>query len=318
MLLDHLGRGKYNKKKKQRSKGHAHCAAVYKEALLSAGFLRFMGVPGATNLWQARDMRAARLLTLAIAHIDTRMLTLTISHAQPVDSGIGREYKRRVGEKYLAWLASDDAVPYFSTGKGTIGAPARRALMTKWVGEVYDELEAERAALAAAGNEEQSRFFKAFQRTGMLVRPSGTNDALICPEWLGPEFHKTLMSAQQVKRDVETEKDLEKWKFDISTTDSSASDSGEENLRADSSCAENSEDIECTGPFMPTDEERALMRAVQAQVQTEAADRAFAVRVQGEFDGVHQGHNIEENRGNGKRKRKVLHENLNTDGLMFR
>ena len=59
---------------------------------------------------------------------------------QPVDAGIAREYKRRLRIKYQIWLAdTDEGLVALEDEKITVSL--RRTLLTKWLGEVSQELE---------------------------------------------------------------------------------------------------------------------------------------------------------------------------------
>ena len=94
---------------------------------------------------------------------------------QPVDHHIGREYTRRMATKYDDWMAKE----FEQYCNGHVTAGQRRVLMTKWAGEVYRELEAEREEFERKG--ERSRFYKAFLRTGCLVTADGSGDDQIKP-----------------------------------------------------------------------------------------------------------------------------------------
>ena len=128
----------------------------------------------------------------------------------------------------MAWMASDAAKKYVS--EGTIPTDKRRYLMAKWVNDVYEELEEEREALAREGRERESRFYKAFERTGWLVRANGVEDHRIRPEGLGAEFHKTLASPAAIKARVDKDKqqaeDAKDWVIEISSDESSDEEEG--------------------------------------------------------------------------------------------
>jgi hypothetical protein len=109
---------------------------------------------------------------------------------QPCDHHLGREYGRRMGIYYDAWMAAE----YDKIADGKVSTEQRRILLTKWCGQAYRELEEEREAkegpwLAAMLDPptwpepwpEPSRFFKAFLRTGCLVTRDGSQDEEIRP-----------------------------------------------------------------------------------------------------------------------------------------
>ena len=105
--------------------------AGFVQALKTFSVLVRFGVAGATHLWQ------------------------------PVDAGVGAEYKRRIGKYYREWLLSTEADQYME--KGTIDLPMRRLLLTRWVHRAWAELEETRKKLAANGKETESIFYKAFR-----------------------------------------------------------------------------------------------------------------------------------------------------------
>ena len=131
-------------------------AKPFIQALNSTNTILRMGVPGATDIWQ------------------------------PVDAGVGKQYKFLISEYYDEWLTSDEAAPYLSSG--TIPIHIRRILLTQWVGRAYRELE-QRRVMAEEG---EDIFYKAFLRTGALVTRTGDYDDMIRPQGLPDTFHQSL------------------------------------------------------------------------------------------------------------------------------
>jgi hypothetical protein len=76
-------------------------------------------------------------------------VVLGVPHAthiwQPIDAGIGKHYKRLIGNYYNEWMDSGDAQNYFA--QGSIPTWKRRVLLTQWVGRAWRELEEERISV---------------------------------------------------------------------------------------------------------------------------------------------------------------------------
>ena len=111
---------------------------------------------------------------------------------QPVDHNIGAYYHRFMMDRYDDWMLSGEASRF---SEDTLSASHRRKLLMKWCGECYDELERKRAALEAAGREEESIFYRAFLNTGCLVTADGSDDDKI----------KVLEKLKSAKPDVAIE-----------------------------------------------------------------------------------------------------------------
>jgi hypothetical protein len=159
---------------------------------------------------------------------------------QPCDHHLGREYGRLMGIYYDEWMASD----FENIVDGHVSAAERRILLTKWAGRAYRHLEAERGAaeqqwLADPVNNEPSRFYKAFLRTGCLVTADGTNDDEILPHReikgeLLTKFHSLIYPPQPHRAQGN------EWDGLIHLSESESESEGE----GDSDCGYNSEDTD--------------------------------------------------------------------------
>ena len=88
---------------------------------------------------------------------------------QPIDQGEGFMMKKKIGLYLDEWLEDEEN---FDKWHRTISAKERRILMTKFVGQAWEEL-----------NEDYSEMRrKFFQKTGCLMTADGTDDDKIQPE----------------------------------------------------------------------------------------------------------------------------------------
>ena len=87
---------------------------------------------------------------------------------QPIDAGIGRLMKLKIGNTLDKWLEVKENIEKW---QGKMSAKERRILMTKWVGDAWDEMQ-----------RYQDLFRKAFKRTGCLITVDGSGDDLIHPQ----------------------------------------------------------------------------------------------------------------------------------------
>ena len=91
---------------------------------------------------------------------------------QPIDAGIGKLFKTKVGEAMEKWLEQDENLDLWHD---KIGAKDRRILMTKWAGEAWKEL-----------SKDMDLFTKLLQKTGCLITADGSGDDKIRPQGLDP------------------------------------------------------------------------------------------------------------------------------------
>ena len=106
--------------------------------------------------------------------INTIVYLLPANHTdkvQPIDAGFGKTLKAKIGESMERWLDKDNNLDKWH---GTISAEKRRVLMTKWVGEAWDEVKSR-----------EHFIFWMFQKPGCLMTVDGTEDEHIKPQGLG-------------------------------------------------------------------------------------------------------------------------------------
>ncbi|XP_065060635.1 uncharacterized protein LOC135687930 [Rhopilema esculentum] len=87
---------------------------------------------------------------------------------QPIDAGIGRFMKLKIGNALDKWLEIDEKVEKWH---GKMSAKERRILMTKLAGDAWDEMQ-----------HYKDIFRKAFKRTGCLMTVDGSGDNLVRPQ----------------------------------------------------------------------------------------------------------------------------------------
>ena len=98
---------------------------------------------------------------------------------QPVDAGYGRLLKQKIRQRTEAWLEDDDNMDlWLGNSDETLGVSRRRVLITKFVGEAFEELEHE--------NYDGFRM-NCFDRTGCNLTADGSEDFKVKPEGL-PDY----------------------------------------------------------------------------------------------------------------------------------
>jgi hypothetical protein len=91
---------------------------------------------------------------------------------QPIDAGIGKLFKAKMGEALDSWLEDDD---HLDLWHDKISAKERHILLTKWAAIAWKEL-----------SSDQLLFKKLFQKTGCLITADGSDDDQIRPQGLEP------------------------------------------------------------------------------------------------------------------------------------
>ena len=89
---------------------------------------------------------------------------------QPIDAGFGRLMKKKIGESMERWLEHDQNLAQWHD---KISAKESRILMTKWTGEAWRELSADK-----------DFFQKLFEKKGCLMTADGSEDEKIKPQGL--------------------------------------------------------------------------------------------------------------------------------------
>ena len=102
--------------------------------------------------------------------INTIVYLLPPNHTdkvQPIDASFGKTLKAKIGENMERWLEREDHIDKWH---GKISAKERRVLMTKWVGEAWEEVASK-----------EHFIFRLFQKTGCLMTADMSEDQHIKP-----------------------------------------------------------------------------------------------------------------------------------------
>eukprot|EP00903_Cladosiphon_okamuranus_P021062 g19348.t1 len=115
---------------------------------------------------------------------------------QPVDAGMGRRMKTGMGRQLDSWLEHGENLQQWEDG--TLTASERRVLMTRWVAEVIEEI-----------NADQEYRFRLFDKTGAGMTADGSGDERINLEGMsGPlNFMDADVGGSSGEEDEEERKD---------------------------------------------------------------------------------------------------------------
>ena len=91
---------------------------------------------------------------------------------QPIDAGLGKQMKAKIGEAMEKWLEEDENLDMWHD---SISAKKRRILMTHWTGEAWRKLSSDKIFVK-----------KLFMKTGCLMTVDGSDDDMIKPQGLEP------------------------------------------------------------------------------------------------------------------------------------